>query len=83
MATIRTVITECDMPHATNKTPAESFTLFSLAVGEYTVDLCEKCAAKVLAPVMANGRQTAKPGYRSSATGTKRLHKKRQKKTSE
>lgn len=61
MATITVIVTECDMPHADDKTPAQTFTLFSKSVGEYTVDLCEKCAHKVLTPVMASGRQTAKP----------------------
>lgn len=61
MATITIVTTECDMPHGGDKSPAQGFKLFSTAVGEYAVDLCEPCAEVVMAPVMANGRQTAKP----------------------
>lgn len=56
-----TIVTiECDMPHTGDKTPAHSFTLWSKDIGEYTVDLCEKCTDRLIKPMLLNGVRTIK-----------------------
>lgn len=56
MATITTISRTCDMPHRED-VPAETFQFYSKVSGWYEADLCEKCAEKIFAPAVANGRK--------------------------
>lgn len=56
MATETITTRVCDMPH-TREAIAAPFQLYSKASGWYEVDLCEGCAAKIIAPAIANGRK--------------------------
>lgn len=66
MARIETVITECDMPHENDKSPAQPFTFIGKSIGEYTIDLCQTCADMLLGPVTAHGQRTIKRRQRRS-----------------
>jgi NADH:ubiquinone oxidoreductase subunit E len=57
-----TIAVTCDMPRHRGPAAASSYEVYSKATGgRVAIDLCDACYAKVVAPLMAHGREVVSP----------------------